>query len=105
MNGSKRRILTDTSGMVVVAAVHAADIQDRDGPPSLLSSVRSAFRWLRHVFADGGYAREKLGRSLYHSARGRLRSSSGRLPRRWVERMLTWINRNRRVAKDSSSHT
>ena len=31
---------------------------------SLLSSIRSAFPWLRHVFADGGYAGEKLEQSL-----------------------------------------
>ena len=53
IKGRKRHILTDTSGLLVGAVVHAADIQDRDGAPSLLSSIRSAFPWLRHVFADG----------------------------------------------------
>ena len=64
IKGRKRHILTDTSGLLVGAVVHAADIQDRDGAPSLLSSIRSAFPWLRHVFADGGYAGEKLEQSL-----------------------------------------
>ena len=50
IKGRKRHILTDTSGLLV----GAADIQDRDGAPSLLSSIRSAFPWLRHIFADGG---------------------------------------------------
>jgi len=36
--------------------VHAADIQDRDGAPDVLTSIRASFPWLRHVFADGGYA-------------------------------------------------
>jgi transposase len=44
--------------------VHPADIQDRDGAPSLLARVRSSFPWLRHVFADGGYAGEKLQGAL-----------------------------------------
>ena len=44
--------------------VHAADIQDRDGAPALLASIRSAFPWLRHVFADGGYAWPKLTDAL-----------------------------------------
>ena len=64
IKGRKRHILTDTSGLLVGAVVHAADIQNRDGAPSLLSSIRSAFPWLRHVFADGGYAGEKLEQSL-----------------------------------------
>ena len=51
IKGRKRHILTDTSGLLVGAVAHAADIQDRDGAPSLLSSIRSAFPWLRHVFA------------------------------------------------------
>ena len=59
IKGRKRHILTDTSGLLVGAVVHAADIQDRDGAPSLLSSIRSAFPWLRHVFADGGYAGDR----------------------------------------------
>ena len=37
IKGRKRHILTDTSGLLVGAVVHAADIQDRDGAPSLLS--------------------------------------------------------------------
>ena len=41
-----------------------ADIQDRDEAPTLLSSVRGLFPWLRHVFADGGYAGPKLETAL-----------------------------------------
>lgn len=40
--------------------VHSAGIQDRDGTVPLLASIRSAFPWLHHVFADGGYAGEKV---------------------------------------------
>ena len=62
--GSKRHILTDTNGLLVAATVHAADIQDRDGAVPLLASIRHPFPWLRHVFADGGYAGAKLQTSL-----------------------------------------
>lgn len=44
--------------------VHAADIQDRDGAIDVLASVRTRFPWLRHVFADGGYAGDKLRSAL-----------------------------------------
>ncbi|WP_426011835.1 hypothetical protein [Caulobacter sp. DWR2-3-1b2] len=40
--------------MLVTALVHTADIQDRDGAPDVLTSIRASFPWLRHVFADGG---------------------------------------------------
>ncbi len=43
IKGRKRHILTDTIGLVVGAIVHPANIQDRDGAPPLLASVRSAF--------------------------------------------------------------
>ena len=35
VKGRKRHILTDTGGLLVAAQVHAANIQDRDGAPSL----------------------------------------------------------------------
>jgi putative transposase len=47
-------------GVVIAAIVHRADIQDRDGAASLLATMRSMFPWLRHIFADGGYAGDKL---------------------------------------------
>jgi transposase len=60
IKGRNRHILTDTIGRRVGMIVHPANVQDRDGAPDLLASVRNAFPWLRHVFADGGYASVKL---------------------------------------------
>ena len=64
VDGRKRHILTDTNGLLVAATVHEADVQDRDGAVPLLASVRRPFPWLRHVFADGGYAGAKLETAL-----------------------------------------
>ena len=64
VKGRKRHILTDTGGLLVAGQVHAANIQDRDGAPALLASIRHPFPWQRHVFADGAYAGPKLEATL-----------------------------------------
>ena len=60
LNGRKRHAVVDTIGLLVGLVVHAADIQDRDGAPAVLASIRRSCPWLRRVFADGGYAGPKL---------------------------------------------
>ena len=60
----KRHIVTDTEGNLVHAIVHTADIQDRDGAPLLLAEIIHQFPWLWHLFADGGYAGNKLRGAL-----------------------------------------
>ena len=109
IKGRKRHLITDTAGLLIAGIVHEASVQDRDAAPALLRLIRGAYPWLRHVFADGGYAGKKLRKALEAIGRWTIeivkRSDAAKgftlLPRRWVvERTIAWLNRNRRLAKD-----
>jgi putative transposase len=51
--------VTDTTGLMVGAVVHSADVQERDGAPLVVEAIHDLFPWLRHLFADSAYSRAK----------------------------------------------
>ena len=108
IKGRKRHILVDTMGLVLVAVVHCASIQDRDGAKLVFARVRRAFPRLQLIWADGGYAgkliewvREFAGWLLLIVKRPDEAKGFVLLKRRWVvERTFGWLGRSRRMSKD-----
>jgi transposase len=110
IKGKKRHILVDSTGLLLVAMVHSAGIQDRDGGLLLMATLCGMFPMLRTMFADSGYAGpifrtglKKLLPQLNVEIIRRSDTAKGfePLPKRWiVERTIAWLNRCRRLAKD-----
>jgi transposase len=109
IKGRNRHIITDTIGPLIGFVIHAAKIQDRDGAPHVLKSIRHTHPWLRHKFADGGYAGPKLRgeldkigcRTMEIVKRSDKAKGFEIIPRRRVvERTFAWLGRCRRLAKD-----
>ncbi|QOZ23828.1 IS5 family transposase [Bradyrhizobium sp. CCBAU 51753] len=109
IKGRKRHIVTDTQGNLLSAIVHPANVQDRDGAPTAVSLACASYPTIAHLFADGGYAGEKLenalrkidGPTIQIVKRPDEAKGFVVVARRWVvERTLAWLNRCRRLAKD-----
>jgi hypothetical protein len=56
INGRKRHIAVDTTGLLLTVLITAAGIQDRDAARPLPWNMRRAFPAVKLSWADGGYA-------------------------------------------------
>lgn len=95
-------------------AVHAADIQDRDGAALVLTKrTRALFPFILRIFADAGYqgprvalAAASSGSWIVEVVKRNELNKFVVVPKRWiVERTLAWISRNRRLARDFERYT
>jgi transposase len=106
VNGRKRHIAVDTTGLVLDVVITAASVQDRQGARPLLWNTHRACPRVRLVWADAGYT-GKLA-TWAAAMKMRLQVVSKRhphtfevLPRRWVvERTFAWISKHRRTVRD-----
>ncbi|AJC52775.1 Tn5741 family transposase [Streptomyces sp. 769] len=103
--GRKRHIVTDCLGLLLVVAVTAANIGDRDAAAGLLTRLH---RDITLVWADSGYTgslvdwcRDKLALALQIVKRTDDMTGFVVLPRRWVaERTFAWLMNSRCLARD-----
>src|ERR1700733_13139755 len=102
INGRKRHALVDTDGRGLVLEPHPASIQDRDGGGPLLQASRRLFPFIERVFADGGYAGERVATAtriiVEIVAKNPDQIGFAVLPRRWVvERFFTSIGQQQKA--------
>jgi len=111
VKGRKRNLITDTIGLVVLAKVTAANVQDVHAGKQILIELKKRTELiarLRKIFADGGYRGELVNwvKNELHAEMEivlKLGDKKGFqvLPKRWViERTNAWVTRNRRMARD-----
>ena len=111
VSGRKRNLLVDTLGLVVIAKVTAANVQDVHAGKQLFSAVTQKpelLTRLEKIFADGGYRGELVSwvqqnLNVVLEIVLKLGDQKGFqvLPKRWVvERTFAWITRNRRLTRD-----
>ena len=111
VSGRKRTLVVDTLGLLVLAKVTAANVQDvHAGKQALEDLVKKPILLdrLKKIFADGGYRGELVGwvqENLHSTLEIVLKLGEQKgfqiLPKRWVvERTNAWITRHRRMARD-----
>jgi transposase len=107
IKGRKRHIATDTLGLLLVAVVTAASVQDTNGGKEVTSQLAARCPAVTAGWVDSGYKSGFLahaaacGISFEAVAKAEGQKGFAPLPRRWaVERTIGWLMLHRRLARD-----
>jgi putative transposase len=108
VNGRKRHIAVDATGLLLDVVITAASVQDRDAARPLLWNLHRACPRVRLAWADAGYHASRLTAwatalriTLQIVRRPDDLHTFQVLPRRWVvERTFAWISKHRRTVRD-----
>jgi putative transposase len=108
VDGRKRQMVVDTEGNLLAVAVHAANVQDRDGAQLVLNETHELCPSVRYAWANKSYrgdvvewAAKMLSITIEIVTRPADQVGFQVQPRRWVvERTIAWINRCRRLSKE-----
>lgn len=111
VNGRKRNLIVDSLGLLVLAKVTAANVQDvYTGKKTLEELTRrpNLLTRLQKIIADGGFRGDLVAwvmQELYVPLEIVLKLEGQKgfqiLPKRWViERTNAWLSRHRRLARD-----
>lgn len=107
IKGRKRHIVTDTLGLLLVAMVTAASMQDTTGGRLLMDAVGVGFPSVTKAWVDSGYKRSVIERGAVYGIDvevvSKLEGQKGfqPLPKRWaVERTFGWMVLHRRLVRD-----
>jgi len=109
--GRKRNLIVDSLGLLVVAKVTAANVQDVYAGKKVLQELQQRphlLLRLQKIIADGGYRgelEEWVSQQLHVALEIVLKLGDKKgfqvLPKRWIiERTNAWISRQRRLARD-----
>ena len=111
VSGRKRTLIVDSMGLLVLAKVTAANVQDVHAGKQALLELRQKhdlLTRLKKIVADGGYRGELVAwvsKELHAVLEIVLKLGDQKgfqvLPKRWVvERTNAWMTRQRRLARD-----
>jgi putative transposase len=82
---SKRHLLVDTQGLVLIAKVNDASVTDRDSIKLLLEPARTGFLTrLSHLWLDAGYTGQDRGAGWVKKVLGWTAEGSLGTPRSWL---------------------